>query len=342
MVIFNKAVLKFIGSVLLVSAVAACTSMHSTKPNDPFVGPFPDKFNQLSYSNPELAKEIAKLPELQDGISDAESNSIEKLCDLYAEDSDSFDKVFDQMNKIGKPEVRKYNSLLQALYWLFEDGQSGEAKVVINDYDWRDLLDRAWWSAEQNYEQKGKWLQSEARKLYGSCTDESLKKQIMKYSEENPNLGHGLAIQYTIQMSREYPDKFGHVFDESKFDATLKRSKQRWFDFDAVIDRLNSPETIEYWTRKNIIYKYYFGPRYSNYQVFNQKQANCYDFAEFVRNLLTRSGYLSGMLLVEDPPDDHIIPYFKDKGKIFLILKDGVIFPYDSLSDIPFKIIKHQ
>jgi hypothetical protein len=62
--------LKLVATILLPSLFGACSSLGPSKPNDPFEGRYPDKFNQLNYENPLLAKEIGKLPELQDGISD--------------------------------------------------------------------------------------------------------------------------------------------------------------------------------------------------------------------------------------------------------------------------------
>ena len=44
-----------------------------------------------------------------------------------------FDSTFKQMYQVGKPDVRKYNSALQAMFWLFEDGK---AKVAIDITVW--------------------------------------------------------------------------------------------------------------------------------------------------------------------------------------------------------------
>ncbi len=299
-----------------------------------------DKNSKTGFS--ELAFQLGQLPEIKDGISEHEIKALDELVGLYQQMPDRFEDVFRQMDKIGIKNVRKYNSPLQALFWLFEDGKSDEAKEVINDYELEDLLDRAWWGKLNSYLQIGKWMQSESRKIFDSCTDESLKKQILKYSQENPQFGNGLAIQYTIQVSREHPEKFGYVFDDRKFAVIQAKNKQRWSDFDTVADRLNSPETIEYWTRKNIEYKYYCGARFSIRKVFDKHEANCVDFARFASYLLDRSGYASGMLDAQDDRDGHTLVYFRKNGKYCLIQKTGVIPCYDTLTDIPFIILGHH
>jgi hypothetical protein len=135
--------------------LSSCTSFGPTKPNDSFNGPYPDNFKQLFYNNKLLAKEIGKLPEIQDGISDIEAKAIELICKLYAEDPDSFDKAFKQMYQVGKPEVRKYCSPLQALYWLALDDKLKQAD--ISDYALTGLLNKAWYMPGFELDGTGRW-----------------------------------------------------------------------------------------------------------------------------------------------------------------------------------------
>jgi hypothetical protein len=80
-----------------------------------------------------LAQEIGKLPEIQDGISDSEAIALEKLCDLYMKNPENFNKTFEKMYQVGKPEVRRYCSPLQAVYWLIMDGKTDA--INIHNYD---------------------------------------------------------------------------------------------------------------------------------------------------------------------------------------------------------------
>jgi len=335
-------------AILFGSIISACSPIITTKPNAQFTGPYPTKFNMLAVSNPLLAKEIGKLPELQDGISESDVQALERLCALYSKDPESFDSTFREMYQIGKPEVRKYCSPLQALYWLCMDGEDGAVQNILKEYDLEKFMDTAWYSPEQNYKKKGKWLQSEARKLYDSCTDKEIKEQIDIYSRENPKFGHGLAVQYVFENFRLNPDKFDYRFDEKKFDKTQDENKKRWSDFNISIDRLNSPELIDYWTRKNIKWIYYLGRSQSNKQVFAKKESNCADTSELVYDLLYRSGYFSGPIYVESGSAlTHVIAWYKDGDEYFIIdnglrWSAGLRGPYKNLREIPYRIINYK
>ncbi len=115
----------------------------STKPNNPYSG-HNSELEKLSTKNPLLAVELRKLPELQDGISANEIIALKKLIELYNNTSTVFDSAFDQMYKVGKPNVRKFCSPLEALFWLMEDGKFDLAKESIMDYDLKWLLIYAW------------------------------------------------------------------------------------------------------------------------------------------------------------------------------------------------------
>jgi len=117
---------------LLFAVIAYLSGCATTIPNIPFAGPYPQCFNELSAKNPLLANELAKLPESQDGISNDENKALGKLVTLYNKNQGAFDKAFQEMYQIGKPEVRKYCSPLQAFYWLIEDDkQVGQKRLWL-------------------------------------------------------------------------------------------------------------------------------------------------------------------------------------------------------------------
>ena len=102
-------ILKFIIWFLITCAFSGLLSgCASSKPNTPFQGSYPSGFNELFQANPLLAKEIGKIPEIQDGISDKDAVALEKIVELYNDDPVSFEAAFNEMYKIGIPEVRKY------------------------------------------------------------------------------------------------------------------------------------------------------------------------------------------------------------------------------------------
>ena len=100
----------------------SCTHLKLTKPNIPFAGsPYPTVLNELANTNSLLANELGKLPELQDGVSPSEETALIKMIEIYYDNQQAFHKAFEEMYKVGKPEIRKYCSPLQALFWAISE-----------------------------------------------------------------------------------------------------------------------------------------------------------------------------------------------------------------------------
>jgi hypothetical protein len=116
----------------------------STKPNTPYSGSYPSEYHELAERNPLLAKELAKLPEINNGISNTEKQAIINIAVLYNKDPFAFDKAFGQMYQIGIPDLRKYCSPLQAFYWLFEDDKTVYINDMIKEYSLKRLLNYSW------------------------------------------------------------------------------------------------------------------------------------------------------------------------------------------------------
>ena len=138
--------------MLLICIVAGCVTAKPTKPNVPFAGrPHPAVMDHLLNRNPLLVEELGKLPELQDGISESELQALKYLAGLYHSDSDVFDQAFNKMYQVGLPDIRKYCSPLQALFWIvLRDPE--QAKQLIGSYRLTDMMVNAW-----NYGDKDRW-----------------------------------------------------------------------------------------------------------------------------------------------------------------------------------------
>jgi hypothetical protein len=116
----------------------------------------------------------------------------------------------------------------------------------------------------------------------------------------------------------------------------------RWDDFDEVTLRLNTPELLDYWERRNLTYEYYWARGKSVQAVFKSKRANCYDTAEFTRYCLSKAGYRSGNILVALGEGHNICYYWVGKD-LFLMdnaRKRGITGPYKGLGEIPYIIIQ--
>ena len=147
----NNTLAKYLLTILLCSIVGGCTSLGPTKPNESFHGSYTDSFKEIIESNALLAKEIGKLPDIQDGISSDEMIALKRFDRIYNENPIHFDEYFDKMYQIGLPEVRKYSSPLQALFWLLQKNpELAYRRIKEKEINW--LLSSAW-----VYSDKSRW-----------------------------------------------------------------------------------------------------------------------------------------------------------------------------------------
>jgi len=149
----NNTLIKYLLAILLCSIVGGCTSsLDPTKPNEQFHGSYTDSFKEIKKSNALLAKEIGKLPDIQDGISSDEMIALKRLDRIYNENPIHFDEYFDIMYQIGLPEVRKYCTPLQAFFWLLQKNpELAYQRIKEKEINW--LLSSAWFL----YYDKSRW-----------------------------------------------------------------------------------------------------------------------------------------------------------------------------------------
>jgi hypothetical protein len=138
--------------IVLLCFLGGCPGLDLTNPNKPYKGPYTTGFNELSEKNPLLAQELGKLPEINDGLSDKEKIALEKIVKLYKYNPKSFNTAFNLMFRVGVPEVRRYCSPLQALYWMAEDGKHEEMDAIIDNYNLTDLLIWSWYFVKYDNE----------------------------------------------------------------------------------------------------------------------------------------------------------------------------------------------
>lgn len=138
---------------LFMTGMGGCAGIVTTRPNTPLQGPHPEAIEKIQQANPLLARELLKLPEIQDGISPEEAASLAEIARIYSDCPEDFEAAFKQMYQVGLPHVRRYCAPLQALFWLFEDGQLNEEECeFISNYNLRMLLQLSW-----DYEQDHRW-----------------------------------------------------------------------------------------------------------------------------------------------------------------------------------------
>jgi len=99
---------------------------------------------ELALRNFSLAVELGRLPEVQAANTPSIPEAIQHLIRLYDQYPGEFQKALDQMFSIGLPQYRRYNTPLQALFWLAEDEKVESARKIVKKYQLIDLLRLAW------------------------------------------------------------------------------------------------------------------------------------------------------------------------------------------------------
>ena len=265
-----NASLNFVVAFLLCSIVGGCTSLdliiseepdyvecpswESTIPNEPYSGPYPSAFNELADKNPLLAQELAKLPELQDGISEDEVRTLENLVKLYDAYPDKFDNTFKKMYETGIPKVRKYCSPLQALFWMAEEGKNKEITRLIINYSLRSLLKKAWgdFSDQDITHYKNRYLdisQEQAKQIVASL--DSNEQNI--YAGIDPRLIKKMILIRYDKSHVYFPREQRKIIQDS---IRVSEKYLKWNHPEIIMERLNAPELLDFYIDRNISYKF--------------------------------------------------------------------------------------
>jgi hypothetical protein len=260
-----------------------------TIPNAPYQGPYPESFKILAQKNSLLGKEFAKIPEFQDGISDTEAAALEKIAAIYIDDPAAFDIAFDQMYQVGIPEVRKYCSPLQALFWMVEEGKYEEVTRLISNYSLDSLLKQAWDFRPQDI--------THFKNRYLNISDEQAKQILATLDSKEQNIYAGsdprllkklLLVRYDMSPMH-FPRKQRKIIKDS---IRLSEKYSKWINSEIVIERLNAPELLDHYINNNIVYDHKI-PAYHRFpsSVINERYGDCDDLAYFGKTVLTKAGY---------------------------------------------------
>ena len=268
-----------------------------------------ENFAKLEQWNPLLASEIRKLPEFQDGITIQEKKALDDLVELYADNPKVFSNAFKQMYQVGIPEVRKYCSPLQAMYWLLLDNKLNIFNQIARKYDLKLLLDKSWGqgikghylglSLEKVHEIAKSINGKEGAYIPDNVSTDVLKKIIIYNYFENPTVFHK---KHKAYMANALNNEFNN----------------RWKNFDTVADRLNSPELVDYWVNQVFTY----GPPIIGYtktatKTFKDRGGDCSDICQLGKIILDRSGVKITKICTQG----HVMGYTK-KDKMYWIVLD--------------------
>jgi hypothetical protein len=330
-------------SILILSLLVflwGCASLGTTKPNIPYRGACPDSFVLIQQANPLLATELMKLPEMQDGISENELVALRKIVELYNNSPAAFDKTFDQMYKVGLPDVRRYCSPLQALFWLAEDGKYDELVSSVNNYSLINLLKNAWDFNFHAYKEKVlditkkqadeiiSNLGGDEQKIYEGITE--------------PHVLNYVILRRYCDNSHRFPKKTRPFIEEALKKAEQSKFMVRWGTFNTVIERLNSPELLDYYERSRIHYSYASGhgeDRSEVGYVFKYNKGHCAQITAFTVHVFKRNGYKAWRSVIADKR------FTSPKGnyhRVCVFIANGKKFVMDNGRPAPLGIVPYD
>ena len=127
----------------------------------------------------------------------------------------------------------------------------------------------------------------------------------------------------------------------SEHPELLPNFKQRWDDMDTVVDRLNSPELIDYYEKRYFKYVHHKASKCTAEMLFAKKEGNCYGHASFTIICLRKAGYDAWELKVPG----HGTVILKIGGKYYALdnarnidkKKIGFAGPFDNMKDLILK-----
>jgi len=312
-------------ALLLVTIAFGC----STTPNKPFTGPgYPVTFlKELEYDSL-LIRELGKLPELQDGISIKEAAALDIIANIYKNNTQAFIIAFRQMYSTGIPNIRKYCTPLQAIFWLAEDNEPDTIIMIIQQYSLKALLDKAWKFYEVS--------EIEAVKL--ETIVNGIKNENMRedYTSRRKRLSDGMFKSAIIAAYRN--NRFN--FDKDARATIEEIIDRRWAKFNEVVDRLNAPELVDYYERKlfrYVLWTNLIEPSVSPHHVFTYNEGECVSITGFTIYCLRNAGYSATELRLSGHNSPfHAVCLYQVDGEKY-VMDNGRpqpvgIFPYKAIT----------
>ena len=326
----------------LAAFLFGCASLGTTKPNSPFSGnSSPAMLNDVAQKKPLLVQELGRLPELHDRISPEEEKALEDLVRLYNENPSSFNAAFEQMYKIGKPEVRKYCSPLQALFWLAEDNELSNHKDLISDYSLEKLLKKSWKSNLLSYRLIS---DSQIREIIDGTVDEGVKNVYLddlRNGRTYDLMQRDFVADYKRSKrtrTKVFSKKSAKIIKENLINV----KSPRWGDTNIIIERLNAPELLDFYINENITYAHYSrGYHRGASSIIKERYGDCDDLAYFGRKVLSKAGYdVFGRIVGDTKTSCHIGLGVKlDDGSYLLAVEfdhsgNQMSGPYETLLEV--------
>ncbi|MFO7666981.1 MAG: hypothetical protein R6V76_10210 [Desulfobacterales bacterium] len=271
-----------------------------------------------------LMRELGKLPELQDGISIKEAAALDIIANIYKNNTQAFIIAFGQMYSTGIPNVRKYCTPLQAIFWLAEDNEPDTIIMIIQQYSLKALLDKAW-----KFYDVSDIEEDRLTSVIKGIKSDNMRQD---YLNRGKRLSSGMLKSAIIEAYKK--NRYSFTKEARATIGTL--IDRRWDDFDEVTDRLNAPELVDYYERK--LFRYVLQePSASPYYVFTYNEGQCVSITGFTVYCLRKAGYSARELrLAGHNAPFHAVCLFEVNGEKY-VMDNGKpqpsgMFPYKAIT----------
>jgi hypothetical protein len=292
---------------------------------------------KINSINSKLTEELIKIPEIADGLTPNETKSLDTLLQITKQSNkkENLDKIINY-----KHNKSTYNSPLQALFWLIEEGKNKEIKNVLKNYRLENLLEISW-----NYKGiKPKILKEIDLQLTNKEIDTFIKKmdqeKQMIYDGVSPEISDNLFVFQYQENKSSIPKDLRKIIKNylEKEESYEKENKNyiRWNEFNTVSNRLNTPKLVEYYLDENFQYSKAHNPQPPKI-TYKIKKGDCKAYAIFAYSCLKPAGYDIYLLTMdENSPFGHTIAIIKEKNNIFTMDNtfQGLSGPYSSINQI--------
>jgi hypothetical protein len=293
---------------LVLLFISGCAKLPPSLPNNPNTNY--QGYNELSSVSELLADEIGKLPEIQDGISDNEKRAVDYLLDYSSEQPKKTSNALHNMNKTGNSKIRRYCTPLQAAFWLIEDERYDDFNRIMQDYDLEGLLDLSW---NLDFLDLSK---SEIDQIISSLPEDLHEIYIRIDYGKKKDLTQKIIFEHF--KSNKLPRSAERIVESA---ISNSNNKKRWDNFDDAVERLNSPELVNYFEGRFFIPAGGRGKTFvlvlTNKDLYRNKVGDPSNYARFAVLCLVRAGYDAKAIRVYP---DHSVCTFKDlDGKEYIL-----------------------
>ncbi len=214
------------------------------------------------------------------------------------------------MYKIGNSKIRRYCTPLQAAFWLIEDEKYDDFNRIMENYDLEFLLDLSW---NMDFLDLSK---SEIDQIVSSLPEDLHEIYIRIDYGSKKSLTQKIIFEHF--KSNKLPRSAEKIVENA---ISNNKNKKRWDNFEDAIERLNSPELVNYFERR------FFTPTggrgktfvvcLTNKSFYRNKVGGPSNYASFAELCLVRAGYDAKVIRVYR---NHSVCTFKDlDGKEYIL-----------------------